>query len=341
MHNFKAALKTSLIFLLIVLVITAILVYPYFHSEAYYYQDGYVRDSMAGTLDLIICGASQAQRGVSTKIMDDLLGCNSYNLSSPLMTLEARYRLLKKEVERNPVDLVILELCYDTMCRDRDVVGPEGDYYMLGRFTDPLERLAYFFSAARLDEYADFYYDTLRRSSYARKQWGKAAIGTSVLYENKGYSPLNANPIPMPAADAFNREPILTEMVPENLKYLDKIFALCQEKGIKVILISTPLADGAVMSYDKLDTIHQYYVELSEKWGCEFYNFSLYRGKSELFPDATAYFDRNHLSISGAETFTGLLCDIIADSLDGKESSHLFYDSYETARNQEILPRLN
>lgn len=338
MHNFKKALRTSLIFLLLVALISAVIIYPYFYSETFQFQDGYVRDGLAGSLDLILCGSSQTVRGISPAILDDRLGCNSYSISSPLMTLKARYTILKKELDRNDVNLVILELCYDTMVRDRDVVGLEGDLYMMGRFTNFSDRLSYFLSAARLEEYADFYYNLLDMGLTSWKSWGSRSIGTSLTYRDKGFYPMNSVPIKMIPQEKFHQEAILTEVVEENLKYLEKILALCQERDIPIIMIATPLADAAIMSYDSLDVIHDFLTGISQKWDCPYYNFNLYKGKSTLFPDSDAYCDRNHLSLSGAEAFTGLLAEVVQDSLEGKDLSHLFHASYTEAEQEEILP---
>lgn len=337
MRNFKLALRTSILFLLLVAAITEVIVYPYFHSETYHYQDGYVREEMAGSLDFIICGASQAQRGISPAVLDEALEVNSYNIGSPLMTLKGRYHMLEKEVERNPVKTVVIELCYDTMYRDRDVVGPEGDYYMLGRFTSSTERMEYFFSAARLDEYAEFYCDTLQRGLNAWNEFGKNEIGTSENYETKGFAPLETHPIEMIAPENYNKEEIYTDIAEENMVYLNKMFELCRSRNIKVIMVATPLADAAILSYDKLDEIHTMYKEISQQWDCEYYNFSLYKGKSEIFKDSDSFFDRNHLSAAGAEVFSHILSDVIADSLDGKESYELFYDDFAQAQEEGII----
>lgn len=337
MRNFKLALRTSILFLLLVAAITEVIVYPYFHSETYHYQDGYVREEMAGSLDFIICGASQAQRGISPAVLDEALEVNSYNIGSPLMTLKGRYHMLEKEVERNPVKTVIIELCYDTMYRDRDVVGPEGDYYMLGRFTSFTERMEYFFSAARLDEYAEFYCDTLQRGLNAWNEFGKNEIGTSENYETKGFAPLETHPIEMIAPENYNKEEIYTDIAEENMVYLNKMFELCRSRNIKVIMVATPLADAAILSYDKLDEIHTMYKEISQQWDCEYYNFSLYKGKSEIFKESDSFFDRNHLSAAGAEVFSHILSDVIADSLDGKESYELFYDDFAQAQEEGII----
>ena len=338
MRSFKLALRSGLLFLMLVTVLSAVIIYPYTHTESYHYQDGWVRDSLAGSLDTIICGASQAQRGIAPVVLDYNLGSNSYNISSPLMTMQGRYTLLKKELDRNPVDTVILELCYDTMGRDRDLVGPEGDFYLLGRFTTFAERARYFFTCARPHEYGEFYSDVLSRGLFSWRRWGENAIGSSPHYEEKGFTPLETNPIELPPPEQYNREPIVTEIVEENKVYLEKILALCKERKVQVMMVCTPLADGAILSYDQLDTIHRFYSDISQKWGCPYYNFSLYKGKSTLFSDKDSYFDRNHLSLPAAVNFTRLLATTVADTKAGLDLSDRFYPDFKTAREQEILP---
>ncbi len=338
MRSFKLALKTSVIFLLILIVISTVITYPYFTRETYYYQDGHVRESMAGSLDLLICGASQSQRGISTYILDGELGCNSYNIATPLLTFRGRYYITKKEVERNDINTVIIELCYDTLARDRDEVDPEGEYYMLARILDPVERVKYFFSAARLDEYADFYYDSLQRGVYAWQHMETNAVGTGLNYDRKGYGPLESKPVEMIDEADYNKEEILTDFSEENLYFLDKIFELCLDDSIKVIVISTPLSDAAMLSYDKLDVIYDGYKAICDKWGCEYYDFSLYKGKSEILKDSDSFVDRNHLGTSGAEVFTPILAQVISDSAEGKTSYELFYDSYAEAQAEAIIP---
>lgn len=328
MHSFKKAVKSSMIFLILLIICTETIVYPYFHSETYHYQDGYVREELQGTLDFLICGASQAQRGISPMILDQKLGCNSYNIASPLMTLHSRYYMLEKELERNPVKTVIIELCYDTMGRDRAVVGPEGDYYMLGRFTSFTERLQYFISTARFDEYAEFYSDTLQRGITAWRALGENGIGTSEHYTNKGFAALEAQAIEPISKEMYQKEQISTEVVEENLDYLNKMFQLCREKNINVIVVATPLADAAILSYDKMDEIYSMYQEICQNWDYPYYDFSLYKGKSEFLNDADSYYDRNHLSDSGAERFTALLADIVKETLDGADMHELFYENY-------------
>ena len=80
MRSFKQvikALSVVIAFCLTVAIITEFICAPYFYGKAFYYQDGELRDDMAGEIDFIISGASQAQRAISPKVLDKLLSCNS------------------------------------------------------------------------------------------------------------------------------------------------------------------------------------------------------------------------------------------------------------------------
>ena len=174
--------KKILLFVLLVSLVAAGIVEPYFQNEVYHYQDGGVRDSLAGTLDVLVCGSSHAYRGIVPEVLDETLGCRAYNLSTTRMTLAGQYELLKAELARNPVELVILEVSFDSMTRDRTQEGPEGDIYQLGRYRNPLTRLSYFFRHIRVNEYLSVFYDTLYRGVEA---WKALAAGTGET-ENPG-----------------------------------------------------------------------------------------------------------------------------------------------------------
>lgn len=338
MRSFKQVLKALTVlvaFILTVALITEAVCAPYLYGTAFYYQDGKVRDSMAGTLDLLVSGASQAQRAVSPAVLDSELGCNSYNLSTPTLSMEGKYILLKKELERNPVKTVIIELCYDTIARDRDEVGPEGDHYALGRFTNPLERYAYFFRTARIGEYGEIYNELIKRSMTARERVKKGTGNRAArAYDDKGFVPLDTLPIEMP--DELFSEKISTELSEENIYFFNKTVELCKSKDIEVYVISTPLSNGAIASYDALDTIQTEYRKMCDRLGVPFYNFSLYRGKTELFPDWYAFCDRNHVGIEKADEFTALVADVIKKARAGDDVSALFYDSYAQLCEAEL-----
>ena len=199
MRSFKRTLLKALVFVLSVALISAIIVEPYYQNEIYHYQDASVRDHYAGTLDVLVCGSSHAYRAIVPEVLDRRLDCSSYNLSVSLMTMKGRYELLKKELDRNPVKLVILDASYNSMTR-------KGDIYQLGRYKNPLERLSYFFRTFRLDEYMEVYYDTLSRGYHAWRTLlrGEGAKGSSAKYETKGYLSLETTPFSQPAPQDYH-----------------------------------------------------------------------------------------------------------------------------------------
>lgn len=339
MRSFKKVLKASAIFLALTVLLTAIIVYPYFHGETYHYQDAYVRQSLAGQLDLLICGASQAQSGIDPRVLDEKLGCNSYNLASPLLTLKSRYELMEKELARNPVDTVLVEICCDSMYYDRDQVGPEGEYYMLGRLNQPMEIAEFLLTHVRAGEGTDFYSDLLVRGMTAWKTRlrGGGAIGTSENYETKGFVPREAQAIESPEPSEYFKSAPGLKQQEENLLYFEKLLALCKENHVKTIIVSTPLPNGTLLRYGNLDEIQAQYLEISERWGCEFYNGNLYKGKTALFSDDTDYYDIGHLSATGAETFTELIASLMQRRADGEDLSDLFYTTYDELFQTEIL----
>lgn len=333
MHSFKKTLWKALAFLLSVIAITAVIVEPYFQNELYHYQDAGVRDSFAGTLDTLVCGSSHAYRGIVSTILDEELGRNSYNLSTSLMTITGRYELLKKELDRNPVDLVILDVSYNSLTRNRDTEGPEGDIYQLGRYRNPLERLRYFFRYFRLDEYGRVYYDTLTRGVYAWEQLlaGQGRRGTSEKYETKGFQSGPANPCEEAPYDLWHTFQLKTAFNEEDVAYMEKMVRLCQARDIEVVIVAVPLSQRMTLLNTGLDEIYSQCQTLFDQWDVSFYDFNLYKGKTQLFPDDTAYFDINHLSGTGAVDFTLELCRVLTARENGQDVSGWFYGSYAEA----------
>lgn len=333
MRNFRQILVKIAIFLLALFVFTALIVSPYYNHEVYAFQDGFVRDALAGSLDTLVCGASHAYYGIDPRTMDEVLNCSSYNISTDMMTMHGRYELLKKEIERNPVDLVFLELSYNSLTRNRNEEGAEGDIYQLGRYTNLAERFSYFFRYMGLDEYFFVYYDTLRCGLVARQQLrdGHGAKGTSEKYETKGYLPTAVNAQQAVDPSQHHATKIATQMDPECLAYLEKITDLCEEKGIQVVVVGVPITQASTLRYDGLDVIYNDIHDFCLARDLPWFDFNLYKEKTALFPDDTAYHDPTHLADGSAQEFTALMCQVYQDWQDGQDVADRFYTSYAQA----------
>ena len=334
MRNFKKVLLSALAVLLCFALFVGIAVYPYFTEEAYYYQDSRVRKELAGTLDLLVSGASHGFRAIMPQVLDEQLGCTSYNLGCSMETMEGRYELLAHELGRNPVSTVILELSYNSLTRTYAGSGFEGNVYHLGRMDDPGEWLSYFFTAVPPRDYVKTLYDLVDRGvdTWARKSRGE--LPQIVQYETHGFVPCTVS-TPQIAADTYrdiyHSESLSLDIWEENRTYLEKTLALCGEKGIQVILVVTPISEGRLWRYSGYDTILQWYRDISEKWGCPLYDFNRYRDKLEHYPEDTGFYDTCHLTEDSAAVFSMDLAEILEMRRQGIPTEDLFYGSYEEA----------
>ena len=121
---------------------------------------------------------------------------------------------------------------------------------------------------------------------------------------------------------------------PYNEEYLNKILTMCQEKGVQVILVATPLTDAFLCQYDNFQHFYDWYAELAETWGLRFYDFNLLKGKSEMFPDLTLYFDHLHFNDEGADKFSEFFAELLVRADAGEDLNDLFYPSYAEMEKQ-------
>ncbi len=338
MRNFRRTLLKALAFLGCILLITVAITEPYFQSDVFHYQDAAVRDAYAGTLDTLVCGSSHAFRAIQPKVLDQRLGCTSYNLSTSLMTMAGRYELLKKELKRNPVELVILDASYNSLTRNRAEEGPEGDIYQLGRYTNIFERASYFFRHIRLNEYWRVYYDTLERSkdTYVHLLHGGSLTGKEEKYENRGYLGAIAARCPTVSPEEYHTEKVFESVDPECVKYMDKMISMCQERGIAVIVVVAPVSQSTTLRFQGLDDFYSYLRDYCARWEVPLFDMNLFKGKTNLFPDATHYYDELHMSADGAWSATHYICDVVELWKAGREYDTLFYSSYTEAEEAAL-----
>lgn len=260
MNNFKSAIRTCIIFLIVLTILSAAIMSAFFAGENYYYQDSRERAELSGTLDFFVCGASHAMRGFRPDILDQELGVNSYNLSCSRQTMQGRYELLNLELNRNPAKTVVLELSYDSMTRNRDEEGPEGDMYMLGKLGGFMPRIKYFFSAIRPKEYGRMYYNYIDNGVNCIKKIIHGTWTDKNTKLEKGYAAYKRDDdeLNQDLKKIYHTRSFEETVYEPNVEYLNKIIALCKEKNVQLILVTTPLSKVTVCRYDNLDTFREW-----------------------------------------------------------------------------------
>ncbi len=330
MRSFKKTIIASISFLLCVVLMFEIIIWPYFHGQYYFYTDAQVRDDLEGTVDLLISGASHACCAFDTAVLDEALHVNSYNLAGNLMSMPAKKKLLQKELDRNPVKTVFIELSYNSLTRDRKEEGAEGDIYALARMGNLRERVEFFFDSFYMEEYCTVLADAIERGVDA---WSKLRNGAPPALDSslKGFRAMESQDCTMTAeefSELHNTAAITTNTSWDNKQPLLDMVEACQARGIEVVFITTPISDEMLAQYENLEEAHQWYLYYANEYGCTFLDFNLYRQRDALLPDDTAFFDKMHLSKAGAAAFSRTLSELYLKIKAGEDVSDLFYDSY-------------
>lgn len=347
MNNFKKALKTTALFLVILTILNFLITEPYFASENDFYQDAKEREALAGSVDYVVIGASHSFRAFKPDVLDEGLGVNSYNLSCSDMTTAGRYELLSLELERNPVDTVVFEVSFDTIRRDRDVEGLEGDLYMISRLGSMRLRVPYFFKNIRLREYVQTYYFYLEKTvKYLKKiPRGKFAWENQSKRVYKGYAAYlddDREAIDTDYEKIYNTYEFGETICEDNVKDVEKCIQLCKSKGIRVILVTVPISKSTMCSSTNLDVFREWYAAYAAENDLEFYDFNLLKNRDELFYDEVSFQSANHLSDVGAQTFSECFVDVMKMVDAGEDVSSLFFKTYkEYDQSQEYAKAEN
>ncbi len=336
MSSFKQVLKTCLLFVLVVAVLSFGIAEAFFYGENYYYQDIREREEVSGTIDYIICGSSHAMRALEPSVIDEELGVNSYNLSIANVTMQGRYEMLQLELERNPVDTVVLCVSYNTLTKTREKKGFEGDFYVLAKL-NLWQRIPYFFESIEPSEYISIYYEFLMKG-FNCMNWAVHGMWTDKNTKvDRGYMAYDylhseedeEEKLTTDYASIYNTKSFTEEIYEPNVTYLRKILELCEEKGVQVILASIPLSETYLCTYDNYDVFRSWYEQIAEAYGLDYYDFNLYKENTEMFSDMEDFHDVQHLNNPGADRFSHIYTEVMNKAEDGENVDDLFYDSYE------------
>lgn len=328
-EELKKVIKTTLLFLLTLAVLSAGFALFYLHTEYFAYQDAKERGELSGTVDTVYCGASFALRAFRPDTIDEDWGTSSYNLSSSRLTMKGRYLILAQELARNPVKTVVLEVSCDSLTRDRADEGPEGDLILLAKL-DAGKRPGFALQSFALPELPLLYYDLVSKGIDDGFQLLQGRLRTGNWSSIRGYEPYHEPDQEFAADYAFyyHSNALPTEAKAENLEYLDKILELCRTHGAELVLVTTPQSKSFNCIISNLDEFDAWYRDYAQRNGLRYYNFNLHQEKDALLPDADCFYDRYHLNNEGAVRFSRLFARTMADAAAGEDVDALFFGSY-------------
>lgn len=334
MQTFKKVAAVSVVFILLLAMLTAVIVEPFKHSESGYYMDAKLRESLAGQIDYIVIGASHGLAAFVPQIIDERLDCFSYNLSGSLMPMYNRVYMLNKELNRNPIDTVVLEVSYDALTRPQNTEYGDGDSVTLLRLDSFWERLSYMLKYISVDDWLNIY---CRDMTSSLSFW-KSALRhdvSSVDYEAKGFHATNAMDTSLPESEilsSYNERDAIGDFRDENILQFEALIQTAIDHGCRVFVVSTPIADSFIWKSDDWNDYINKVNSICAEHGISFYDFSLLKTKGETINDTESFYDVAHMSEVGAYAFTAAFCDCMEALNEGTDISDWFYSDYDEAK---------
>ena len=330
MHNFRKFLISSFSIAFIFILISYTVITPFLNSEHGYYQDAKLREQTKGKIDTIVIGASNSLEAYNMNIIDRELECYSYNLSQGLMPLNTRNYFLEKEITRNPVKRVIIDISYQTLVRDEDKEFAAGDETTLGRLDNTWERLYYILNYVSFDDWLNIY---SRQFVLGLEYWKSRMLKLNekgIIYDLKGFHPVESNDVTLSKEEAilsYENSSVNLNFLEKNLKKLEKSIKICQDSNAEVILAVAPLPNSSLWKEKGYDEFYEWFTNFANEHDCVFYDFNLLKNRYEIFDDKYSFLDSQHLSSQGAATYTKEFCKLIKIS-KSQDVSKYFYDSF-------------
>ena len=331
MRSFKRVLLSALCFALVFALLAGACLGLYYGSETLIIMDANLRASLAGSLDRLMIGSSHAWNGFSPAMFDERLHSSTYNLSGGVFPMYAKRYFLEKELGRNPLKVVYIELSDDTLTRTNERDYAEGDEIAIARLDSWGERLSYMKRFLRLEDCVNVFSRALLRGVQA----GVALLrGKSTMdYAARGFyskESMDVSLTPEEAAAIRGTTHIASaDYRADNIEQLTALLKTCRDAGAEPVLVVIPVSDAYLWRQTGEDDFRTWLKAYSEEQGCACYDFNLLRERYSLFSDRDCFINPTHLSRHGAERFTEVFAALMERAERGESLEGAFYDSYE------------
>ncbi|MGJ8550868.1 hypothetical protein HSX10_14250 [Winogradskyella undariae] len=299
----KKFIKQFLAFLIPILILIVILEITLRHIPNDYRFKNSEIELQKDDVKTLILGSSHSMYGMNPEYFTQ----RAYNLGHVSETIDLDYLMLKKYIKILPeLETVVLRLSYTTLYEQLGV-GAEAwrlkDYnlYYDLNVSNKLKYKSEVLSVKlknNLSQLKAYYLNdekmiTVKKSGWAffENEHANGTIDDLGLYAAKKHTI---------ASDA---------LVNENILFLDKLVQLCDDKGVKVVIVTLP----AYKSYrdnlndSQLETIINTGKKMNNKYkNCTYYNFM----DDEAFT-AEDFYDADHLNKKGSKKFSSLIDRLI------------------------------
>ena len=316
-------------------------------------------------IDSVIVGNSIALTGVDPFVLDDELGTNCLNLSSPSQRCEETYVALKEVFSQRDVKTVYF--CTEfVMFVGKSDSGPHKSFlFEKWRYDNPAVIFEDFLDVTRVRSWLGkaesinwlfpwvtnhVPYDVGKVIDNIRMRLDGTPIEVAAeanengyIYKGRGFGTVDA------VADFNDSHPYYSSILgktkqasQDKLKVLQRICALCEENGAKLVVVIAPMPTYCL--YEISPQYESFSASLQDclaENGVEYYDFNL--AKPDLFDNKDELFrDYQHLNTVGADIFTRALAQLLLEKEAGADVDGLFMtfqerlDSTSTVQSVDI-----
>ena len=298
-------------------------------------------------IDTIFVGSSLCQGTFDPVIFDERLGTKSYNMGTPSQALPQTLKALEVALEDHDIKTVIFGMGYSSLKLDAleeaELTFERARVQQKGGLEGIKAAISYLYSEdVREDENSiNYFFPWL----YNRDEISKEMVLYNISEkwkEIKDYFSGNRSQdqfssfkgYQSPGDDVVNYDNrwelntyryYESELDAEMMDDFEEMLALCNEKGVDMIVVNTP------HPYFDIITCYEFYEDnkkeveaLCEEYGVDYYDFNL--AKPEIFETKANYYrDYEHLNEFGAKAFCERMCDLLLRRDNGDNFEGEFY----------------
>lgn len=269
------------------------------HSSARLFQSWNDVFYDATDYDVLVMGSSRGLVQYDPRIIDSVLGCNSYNLSIDGRCIDAEVVKYNTYSQFHAKPKMILQnVDYGTLALSN---GYEREQFLPYLFCDTL------FQMTRKSEGFSIWIKYLPLVRYAGySEVIKEGLGLPNKLNKcqiyKGYCP-RADQWDGSVFESIGHLDYCAN--PEALEIFDQYLMQCQKDGVKVVFIFAPIYIGVSDKTAGVDDLFAIYQSFADKYGCEVLNYTF----DSISYDKDCFYNASHMNSQGAERFSRMLAN--------------------------------
>lgn len=266
------------------------------------------------TIDVVFLGSSHSYCSFDPVIFDSMTGSNSFQMGTPLQHLDTSYYVFKEILNYQKPKVLVMDIYFKIIEQSFDLKQADSffqvakdenlkndyinDVFSLG------EKAKYFFKPIRYQqdyfaykskEYKDKIESKFNVHLVEKKQEGVEK------YSAKGFIYCDYG-IP---SDKYGDANQFTGYDGRNFdidnnqkKYLDKIIQLCEDNNIKIVFVTSPIANISMEKIKYYDKVNQKIAQYSEENNIPYIDYNIVNMNENLLKNSN-FRDDSHLNYSG------------------------------------------